>query len=51
MNWNILVILGKKINRDIVSSGERKQYSPLKVFIKEIVGKLYINCESQIRYE
>jgi hypothetical protein len=25
MNWNILVIEGKKINRDFVSSGERKQ--------------------------
>jgi len=24
MNWNILVIRGKKINRDFVSSGERK---------------------------
>jgi len=29
VNWNILVTRGIKINRDLVSSGERKLISPL----------------------
>jgi len=29
VNWNILVTEGIKINRDLVSSGERKLISPV----------------------
>jgi len=28
MNWNILVVSGSEINREMTSSGERKLYEP-----------------------
>ena len=51
MNWIILVIIGKEINRDYLSSGEQKgKNKPKDIEIKEIVGKQYKICESQIFY-
>jgi hypothetical protein len=51
MNWIILVIKGKEIKRDYLSSGERKDKNrPMVRKIKEIVGKQYNNCYSQIFY-
>lgn len=52
MNWIILVIKGKEIKRDYLSSGERKDRNrPMEKKIKEIVGKQYKNCKSQIFYQ
>jgi len=49
MNWIILVIIGKLINWDYLSSGEQKGKNKPKVKSKkEIVGKQYKICESQI---
>lgn len=38
MNWNILVTVGKEINRDFISSGERKWISLVIIIILNELG-------------
>ena len=53
-NWNILVSAGKEINRDSVSSGERKRISPnpAPIFVQEYrMFYVYVMVEKKTQKE